>query len=97
MVRDYTPDALPMANGRYYPTARSPKTQLDTWYHILRTVQPLYAGCMYDPDTDSSGWATVSGGIVVSFWPRDSLMNERYGVYAGSGTDGSNVTFLSLS
>ena len=97
MVRDYGTNTLPTADGKYYPARRTPKMQDSTWYHILRTAQALYAGCMYDVDKDSAGWAAISGNIAVTFWPRNSVMNERYGIYAGSATDSSSSTFVSTN
>ena len=92
MARDFEADSLPTRSGGYHPPNRGPIQKLSTWSHILRVVDPLYNGCTLKADGPEAGWSIVSDGIVVSFWPRNSAMNEMYGPDLPLSIESPNIT-----
>ena len=92
MARDFGPDSLPTRGGGYHPPYQGPIQKLSTWSHILRVAEPLYSGCMSMAGGAEAGWAIVSDGIVVSFWRRNSAMNEMYGPDIRLSIESTNVT-----
>ena len=92
MAKDFGPDSLPTRGGGYYPPNRGPYQKLSTWSHILRVVDPLYNSCPSEAGGAEAGWSMVSDGIVVSFWPKDSAMNEMYGPGSRPSIESPNVT-----
>ena len=91
MAKDFRPNTLPLRSGGYRRN-RGPIQQLSTWYHILRVADPIYHGCMFKAGGAEAGWSILSDGIVVSFWPRNSAMNEMYGPGIRPSIESPNVT-----
>lgn len=93
MAKDFGRDALPTRSGEYYPPRRGPIKMLTTWNHILRVAEILHRRCILEPPANEAGWSMVSDGIVVAFWPRVSVINERFGpgvqlaIESPNGTD----------
>ena len=92
MAKDFGRDALPTRSGEYHPPRRGPIQTLTTWYHILRVADILYRRCILEPPVNEAGWAMVSEGIVVAFWPRVSVINERFGLNIQLAIESPNVT-----
>ena len=92
MAKDFGPNSLPTRGGGYHPPNRGPYQKLSTWSHILRVVDPLYNGCTSEAGGAEAGWSMVSDGIVVSFWPRSSAMNEMYGPNIRLSIESPSVT-----
>ena len=92
MAKDFGPNSLPTRSGEYRPPNRGPIEKLSTWSHIFRAAESLYNGCMSEAGRAKAGWSIISDGIVVSFWPRDSAMNEMYGPGIRLSIDSPNVT-----
>ena len=92
MARDFGFNSLPTRDGGYHPPNEGPRQKLSTWSHIFRVVDPLYYGCMHEPDMDDAGYSIVAGGIVVAFWSRNSAMNEMYGPGIPLSIESPNVT-----
>ena len=95
MARDFEANSLPTRGGGYHPPNQGPVQKLSTWSHILRVVDPLYNGCMFKVEGAEAGWSIASDGIVVSFWPRNSAMNDMYGPDIKLSINSPNVTDIS--
>ena len=92
MAKDFGRDALPSRSGEYRPPRRGPIQTLTTWNHIFRVADLIHQRCILVPTANEAGWAMVSEGIVVSFWPRVSVINERFGLNIQSEIESPNVT-----
>ena len=92
MAKDFGRDALPTRSGEYYPPRRGPIQTLTTWNHILRVADLLHRRCILERPANEAGWAMVSEGIVVAFWPRYSVINERFGPTIPLAIESPNVT-----
>lgn len=79
MARDFGPEALPVED-RYFPTAGASPVQRDMWSAILKAADELYTACVMD--NEQAGWAIVNANIIVAFWGRGSVVNQRYGIRA---------------
>ncbi len=78
MARDFGEDALPMEGRAYFPSAGSVPVQTDTWSALLRSLGVLYNACLLNGE--SAGWHVLDNDIIVAFWSRRSVMNQRYGI-----------------
>jgi len=86
MARDFGPEALPIdGSTHYFPTTGSSPVQRNTWSEILGSLDALYGACVRDGER--AGWATVGSNIIVAYWARSSIMNQRYGIRARSGIE----------
>ena len=88
MTEDFYGNALPTEAGSYFPTDRAARVQMDTWYSISGVITDLFDTCV--EGRGLPGWASVAGNIIVGFWPRSSLANQRYGLDAAAALGISN-------
>ena len=94
MTRDFAGDALPISGNRFAPTNRALSTQQNSWLFLIRSLEALFSACVQGRGLP--GWAMDTQNIVVAFWPRTSVMNEKYGIRRLSRQVGMNASWLPL-
>lgn len=94
MTRDFAGDALPISGNHFAPTSRALSTQQNSWLFILRSLETLLSVCVHD--SELPGWSMDTQNIVVAFWPRSSVMNEKYGIRVISAQADMNASWLFL-
>lgn len=94
MTRDFANDALPVSRSSFAPTSRASDTQQNSWLFLLRSINDLLSVCVQDRGLP--GWSMDTRNIVVAFWPRNSLMNTKYGIRVVSPQADVNASSLLL-
>ena len=86
MIPDFSKSALPLADGGYLEPGVE-TSQVSKWADIFDAANRILDVCIRGVGGPRPGWNTVasvndpnSQQIVVGFWPRDSAMDESYGV-----------------
>ena len=95
MTRDFASQALPISGDRFAPTSQAKAVQRSSWLFLVRSLEYLLSVCVRD--NGLPGWAMDTKNIVVAFWPRTSVMNEKYGIRMASAQADSNSSWLILS
>lgn len=78
MTRDFnTNTGLPLESGGFMPTTQTTPFQGETWGEILLAANELFDTCV--EARGMPGWASVTGNIIVAFWPKGSRIDRVYG------------------
>ena len=92
MTEDFNNNALPTESGSFFRTDSAARIHMDSWYEISVVIRDLFDSCV--EGRGMPGWANVAGNVIVAFWPRSSLTNQRYGLNARATLDMSNSSVL---
>ena len=77
MTKDFGNDVLPTDNGGFFPATTSTVHQMDTWRTIWGKIVGLLHECVRE--NELPGWALETRNIVIGFWMKGSVMDNKYG------------------
>ena len=92
MTRDFANDALPVSRSSFAPTSRASDTQQNSWLFLIRSINSLLSVCVHEKGLP--GWSMDTGNIVVAFWPRNSVMNAKYGIRVVTAPADANASWV---
>ena len=80
MTRDFSDDAFPWYGG-YFLTSGASGIEIDEWSRLLLLLDGLLLVCL--AELKLPGWvADANNNIIVAFWNKGSIMDQRYGIHA---------------